>query len=186
MDRTRAHITGAPVLETERLLLRAPEIGDFDAFAAFYVSERSRYMGGPVPGKREAWRSFAHITGHWPLRGWGSFVMVRRADDRPVGCVGPWMPHGWPERELGWAVWETEAEGRGLAYEAMMRVRSHAFDDLGWDTAVSYIDRGNARSIALAGRLGAVLDDAAEKPDDEEPAALVYRHSRPATRASAA
>ncbi len=58
----------------------------------------------------------------------------------------------------------------------MQRLRRHAYEDLGWETAVSYIDPANARSIALAERLGCTRDDAADRvhPDD-----LVYRHPSP-------
>jgi RimJ/RimL family protein N-acetyltransferase len=55
-------------------------------------------------------------------------------------------------------------------------VRAHAFRDLGWTTAVSYIDPDNARSIALAERLGAVRDRGARQPVFDKPC-LVYRHS---------
>ncbi|MEL7026999.1 MAG: GNAT family N-acetyltransferase, partial [Pseudomonadota bacterium] len=50
------------------------------------------------------------------------------------------------------------------------------FTELGLSTLVSYIDPENARSIALAERLGAVRDDEAEKPEDNP---LVYRHPTP-------
>ena len=54
--------------------------------------------------------------------------------------------------------------------------RTHVFETLGWDTAVSYIDPQNARSIALAERLGAVRDDSAARPHPDD---LVYRHPKP-------
>ena len=45
----------------------------------------------------------------------------------------------------------------GAAAEAAAAVRDHARTHLGWKTAVSYIDLDNARSIALARRLGAAV-----------------------------
>lgn len=54
--------------------------------------------------------------------------------------------------------------------------RTHAFHDLGWTTAVSYIHPDNARSITLAERLGATLDPKAQTPDSDP--CLVYRHPR--------
>ena len=52
-------------------------------------------------------------------------------------------------------------------------VRDWAAEALGLDRLVSYIDPHNARSIAVAERLGAVLDPDAAKQDPED---LVYRH----------
>ncbi|WP_417805217.1 GNAT family N-acetyltransferase, partial [Thalassospira lucentensis] len=77
------------------------------------------------------------------------------------------------EHELGWLLFP-EAEGRGIAFEAAVAMRRWAFEVRGLKTLVSYIARGNARSIKLATRLGATLDVNAARPD---PSDLVYRHS---------
>lgn len=167
------HLADTPVLQTERLTLRAPELQDFEPAAAFLRSARAGFVGGPIESRREAWRSFSSLIGHWAMRGFGMFVMERRTDSAPLGIVGPLFPETWPEREFGWSVWSVEAEGQGYAFEAMREVRRHTFEVLGWDTAVSYIDPDNTRSIALAERLGAVRDAAAEGLDPED---LVYRH----------
>lgn len=177
-----AHLAGTPVLETARLRLRAPKMADWERWLAFTQHDRSRFIRGGEPlelGK--AWRAFAHVTGMWALRGYGSFIFCLRGSDDAVGMTGPWHPADWPERELGWTVWTAEAEGKGYAFEAAARARDFAFGELGWDTAVSYIDPGNARSIALAERLGARLDAEAPVPHPEEPT-LVYRHPRPEGR----
>lgn len=164
-----------PIIETPRLRLRAPEAEDWEPFAAFAGSERTTFIGGPID-REKAWRAFGHVIGHWVLRGFGSFVITRRGAGPPLGLAGPWYPEGWPEREIGWTLWTPEAEGRGYAFEAAEATLAHAFRSLGWGTAVSYIARGNARSIALAERLGAVLDpDAAHKDAGD----LVYRHPVP-------
>ncbi len=168
-----------PTLTTPRLKLRPPQADDWPAFAAFMASERAQFVGGPADiGK--AWRAFGHVAGHWVLRGFGSFVFTRRDNDSALGLTGPWYPADWPEHEIGWTVWDPDAEGQGLAAEAAAHAREHAYTALGWTTAVSYIAPANARSIALAQRLGAVLDTAADAPDDT---ALVYRHPAPGTAA---
>ncbi len=165
-------------LSTARLRLRLPAARDFEAFATFYATERTRYMGGPL-GRADAWRAFGHIAGHWMLRGWGSFVIVPReaAEDAPgIGAVGPWFPEGWPERELGWSLWSSEAEGSGYVAEALREaILPFARDTLGFRTAVSYIAPQNAASIAVAERVGARHDPEAAKPP-KYPDDLVYRH----------
>ncbi|MEO1469991.1 MAG: GNAT family N-acetyltransferase [Pseudomonadota bacterium] len=170
-------LTATPVVETERLILRAPEAGDWPAWEAFFTSDRAQYVGGPGDSG-QAWRAFGHIIGHWVLRGWGSFIATLRADGRPVGQIGPWYPAGWPERELGWTIWDPAIEGTGIAAEAATAARLHAYRTLGWVTAVSYVDHGNARSVRLAERLGCTLEPDAATPRGEP--CHVYRHPSPA------
>jgi RimJ/RimL family protein N-acetyltransferase len=173
------HLAGTPVLHTDRLTLRAPGPQDWEAFRAFALSDRSAHVRPADYDAQKAWRAFGHIVGHWALRGFGLFIFSLRGTDRGIGMAGPWFPEGWPEHEIGWSVWDSAAEGRGFAAEAAAAAREHAFRDLGWTTAVSYIDPGNTRSIRLAERLGAVRDDSAATPDPTDPT-LVYRHPRPA------
>lgn len=169
--------TGAPILETERLILRGPEAKDCEGFVDYFTSERSRYTGGRL-NRREAWRLFGTEIGHWALRGFGMWSVTERGADDCVGMVGCWMPEGWPETELGWILWP-DAEGRGIGYEAAIAARSCAYCQFGWTTAVSYIAFDNARSVALAERLGAKRDETAAFPKEDQPC-LVYRHPSPA------
>ena len=162
-----------PVLSTERLTLRAPVAADWPAWRAFAASERSRFLLDDDRSARTAWRAFGHAIGHWVLRGFGSFVFHRHDNPTPLGMAGPWFPEGWPETEIGWSVWPAEAEGRGYAHEAAQATLRFARDALRWPAAVSYIDAGNVRSIALARRLGATPDPAAAAPFE---GSLVYRH----------
>ena len=167
-----------PVLETERLILRAPVVSDLQPWSDFLVSDRGTWVGGgPDEGLGRAWRIVAAMFGHWQIHGFGLFVVTDRATGRPLASIGPWYPGNWPEREIGWTIWSAEDEGKGYAAEAARAVIRHCFHDLGWDTLVSYIDAKNAPSIALAERLRATRDDAAERPDRAD---LVYRHPRPA------
>ena len=169
-------ILQTPVIETERLILRAPRIADETGWAGFIGDDRAHFVGGPLDRGRQ-WRSFATLVGHWVMRGCGGFVLQIQEDPAPLGQVGPGFPGDWPEPEIAWTLWSPEAEGKGYATEAAGAVLRHVFEDLGWPTAVSYIDLGNARSIAVAERLGATLDPEAARP---EPDLLVYRHARPA------
>lgn len=167
-----------PTLETERLILRAPRPADVDAYAKFFASERSQYVGGPKNGE-DAWEIFAYEIGHWVMRGFGYFTITRKDDDSPIGMVGhldqPWDP----EKELGWLLFDAQDEGQGLAFEAAKAGVDHAWRALQWDTIVSYIDPRNTASIKLAERLGAVHDKNAKFPNPLRPWGLVYRHPKP-------
>lgn len=162
--------SGIPVLETERLILREPRISDFDAMLAFNDSPRSAYVGGPLP-RRHVWRGLLANIGHWALRGYGFFSVDTRAGEF-VGRVGVIYHDGWPEPELGWHVYEN-GEGKGYAHEAALAARADAFARLGLGPLISMIDPANARSIALATRLGARFERA--DPGTEKPF-HVYRH----------
>ena len=170
-----------PTLETERLLLRAPKFEDFAAFHDYFTSPRAAFTGGPLDTPRKVWNVLGHVTGMWALRGYGSFIITQKGDDTAKGMTGPWHPINWPERELGWTCFDPALEGTGMMFEAASAARDFAFGDLGWDTAVSYIDLKNTRSIRLAERLGAAHDpDAAHPEAGDDIVCHVYRHPRPA------
>ena len=174
-------LTGVPVLTTERLVLRAPEALDFDAFADYAASERSRFTGGPQ-ARDLAWRGFCGVAGHWAIRGYAFFVMEHRETGRAVGMAGPWFPEGWPEPEIGWQLWDPGFEGQGLAHEAALETRRFAYDTLGWSTAISLIAPENARSAALARRIGCRYDRAFTH--ERYGACDIWRHPAPGKSAS--
>lgn len=171
------HLSDTPVLETDRLTLRAPGAQDWPQWQAMMASDRSRFIRPDDMDEGKAWRAFGHIIGHWVMRGYGSFIITRTGDGTALGMTGPWHPAGWPERELGWSIWSAEAEGQGIAFEAAQAARDYAFATLGWETAVSYVARENVRSIALAERLGAMPDAGAARPNQSD--CLVFRHPNP-------
>ena len=171
-------LANTPVIETERLILRAPRGSDWPVWRDFDMTARAQYCGGGADQTvGAAWRRFGHVIGHWAMRGYGSFVFTLKDSDAPLGMTGPWYPEGWPETEIGWTIWTPEAEGKGYAYEAARAARDFARQSLGWTEIVSYIDAPNARSIALAQRLGAVHDPVAPSPHPDEPI-LVFRHPK--------
>jgi RimJ/RimL family protein N-acetyltransferase len=159
-----------PTLTTERLVLRPPVFADFDAYARLMASERAIHMGGPFD-TRQAWGMFCSDTVQWHLFGHGCLMIERRADGVCLGQVG--INHGplFPERELGWLLYDG-FEGHGYATEAAIALRDWAWAQ-GFPTLVSYCDLANAASIAVTQRLGGVRDDAAPKQDPED---LVFRY----------
>ena len=165
-------------LETDRLILRRPLAKDVDAYAAFFASERSQYVGGPK-NHDDAWEIFCFEIGHWAVRGCGNFVITRKGSDDAIGLAGhlhqPWDP----EKEVDWMLFDAKDEGQGLAFEAAKACVDHAWTVLKWDTVVSYIDPRNAPSIKLAKRLGAVHDPEAKFPNPLKTWGLVYRHPKP-------
>ena len=145
-----------PTLQTERLTLRAPAAADIEPLAAFYASDRSSFVGGPL-SRDLAWRQLATEIGHWPLKGYGRWMVDLTETGETIGMVGLWNPEGWPEAECGWDLMNGH-EGRGYATEAALAARAYAYDVLGWTTLISLVAPGNEGSARVATRLGARKD----------------------------
>lgn len=165
-----------PVLETERLRLRAPVLTDFPAYADITCSPRGQWLGTDMT-RDASWYDFAAMTAGWLLRGHGLWAVETRADATLLGFVVLGFEPGDAEPELGF-MFTKEGEGQGYAHEAAVAARAHAFDGLNLPGLVSYIFAANTRSIALAERLGARLDGSLAYDGDDEPS-LVYRHPAP-------
>ena len=153
-----------PVIQTERLVLRVPRIGDFDAYAAMAQdADNMRFIGGAMP-RAVAWRKFLQVPGAWLLQGFAMFAVEERATGRWLGQLGPWQPEGWPGTEVGWA-FDRAAQGQGYATEAGVAAVDWAFDHLGWNEVIHSIDPDNLPSQALARRLGSTLRGPGKLPE---------------------
>jgi RimJ/RimL family protein N-acetyltransferase len=149
-----------PILDTERLLLRAHTPEDFAACAAMWADpEVTRHIGGrPFTGE-EVWARVLRYAGHWSWLGYGFWAIVEKSSGRFVGEAGfadfkrEMEPALAGEPEAGWvlAPW---AHGRGYATEAVRAALQWA--DARFESArtVCLIDPGNARSIRVAEKCG--------------------------------
>ncbi|MBO3758913.1 GNAT family N-acetyltransferase [Ciceribacter sp. L1K22] len=159
------------ILETGRLILRMPVIGDFETYAALMASSRSTGMGGPFD-KRGAWGLFCHDVAQWQLLGHGALMVDLKQTGECVGQVGINGGPLFPENELGWLLYDG-FEGRGIAMEAALVMRDWGRDVRGLPSLVSYVSPDNHSSIAVAERIGGVLDNDAARPEPDD---LVFRH----------
>ena len=158
-------------LETPRLVLRPPRLEDFADYAAFMADPRAAHFVGGVQPRSTAWRGFMAIAGAWHLQGFSMFSVIEKASGRWVGRVGPWMPDGWPGREIGWGILP-EHWGKGYATEAAAASMRFAIDVLGWDDVIHIIDGANAASQAVARKLGARNRGPGRMPPPFETAAV--------------
>lgn len=166
-----------PVVETERLALRAFREADLDAFAAMSTDpEVMRYIGsGEAVDRNASWRTMAGFNGHCSLRGIGMWAVERRSDGAFLGRVGLHHPPYWPALECGWVLART-AWGQGYAREAAGAALAFARAARPGERLVSYIRPGNQRSVRVALALGAALEGPGELlglPVD------VYVHANP-------
>jgi RimJ/RimL family protein N-acetyltransferase len=142
------------VIVTDRLTMRPPVLSDYEDYAAFWASERSRHISGPLPAWGQ-WLQFSAMCGHWALKGFGWWTLVDRQSNRTAGWLGLFHPPHYADPELGWALAEW-AEGQGYATEAAVAAREYGQTKCGMKRIISYVDGANTRSIRLAERLGAV------------------------------
>ncbi len=166
----------SPVLTTNRLTLCVPNAGDYETMASYYATDRSKWVGG-LMSRTESFGLLASIIGHWALRGFGLFSVKVNHELQPCAMVGIGHPEGVPEPELSWAVWNTSHEGKGIAKEAAIVAREFYYNEIGGKSLVSYIHPDNVKSIALAEKLGTVVDTTAATPRNNN--SIVYRHPAP-------
>jgi len=144
------------MIETARLILRPPKVQDLDRWAEMMANpQAARFIGGIQP-KPTAWRGLMTVAGAWSLTGVGMFSVIEKDSGRWIGRVGPWMPHGWPGTEVGWAL-HPDAWGKGFACEAAIATIDYAFTTLGWSDVIHCIDPENKPSLAVARRLGSTM-----------------------------
>ena len=141
-------------VETERLVMRRPVEADVDGLLPLFDAEVVRYLDGQVPARDDMWRAVATWIGHWELRGYGMTTWIERDTGTIVGRGGLWFPDGWPQLEVGWTVGRAWW-GRGYASEAGAAALALAWRHLDPPWVCSVIHPDNARSQAVARRLGA-------------------------------
>ena len=167
------YLSNAPILMTQRLVLRGPERSDLAEFTRFMTSAPSMEAQGEAVSPEQAWFGFLTGIGHWHWHGFGFFTVVEQGAARPVGRVGLIKHSNWPDVELAWHLFEG-SEGKGFATEAAMAVMAWAREDLGLGKLFSYIHWRNTRSQAVAKRLGA-MTDGTRAPHEPEAEVWVHR-----------
>jgi RimJ/RimL family protein N-acetyltransferase len=152
-----------PTLETARLILRPPEVQDFEPWAAMMQDEETaRFIGGLQPPAM-AWRAMRAMAGCWALDGFGMFSVIEKETGRWLGRLGPWKPHLWPAGEVGYGLVK-EATGKGYATEGARAAGDWAISHLGWTHVFHCIHPRNVASQKVAARLGARNQGPAQLP----------------------
>ena len=78
-----------PVIETERLILRAYAPTDFDAFAAMWADpDVVHFIGGRVFTREQSWQRFLTRAGGWQHLGFGFFATFEKESGQLVGEAG--------------------------------------------------------------------------------------------------
>lgn len=128
--------------------------GDLDAYAALNSDpEVMTFLGAPLT--REQSDSLARYGEACAEQaGLGLLPVVRAEDGVMLGMAGLHRQRWYPDEvEVGWR-FARHAWGNGYVTEVATRWVDEAFGPLGLDHLISIIHPGNARSIAVATRLG--------------------------------
>src|SRR4029079_9697961 len=148
-----------PVLETDRLRMRAHSVDDFPALKAMWSQEAvTHYIGGEPMRPDECWTRLLRYRGLCLIWAYGYWAVEEKASGRFVGDVGFADFHrlieppirGLPE--MGWVL-APEAHGKGYASEAV-KAALQWLDAQGLVPSVCIIDPGNEPSLRLAARNG--------------------------------
>jgi RimJ/RimL family protein N-acetyltransferase len=153
-------VTAAPIIETERLRLRAHDVGDFeDCVAMWSDPEVVRFtIREPSPPQR-TWSRLLSYRGHWALLGFGYWAVQHKMSGRYIGELGfadfkraMNLPlEGLPE--LGWAL-TPGAHGKGYATEALNAAVAWGDEQFQSTRSFCIIHRDNRRSFRVAEKLG--------------------------------
>lgn len=158
-------MTHSPIIETDRLILRAPVPNDLPAYAAFYAI--SEVTVGGYRGNRSDAEIAAVLDrdiAHWKAKGFGMFLVSSKADETFYGGTGLMHPDDWPSHELTW--WMMPAARRlGIATEASVAVIAWGYDVLGWPRVETHMRDENVPARHLALRLGGIVNRRETFPD---------------------
>ena len=155
-----------PTLRTDRLILREHRPEDTEhlmrAYAvdefAYHITRQKRALD-----RAEAWAAIALVAGSWPVSGYGQWIVEEQASGLPVGRVGPWVPEGWPDFEIGWAIFPW-SQGQGYAVEAAAAALVWVREAFARDHVIHLIDPLNAASERVAIALGAEVTGVWDSP----------------------
>jgi RimJ/RimL family protein N-acetyltransferase len=149
----------APVLETERLKLRGHRLEDLDDCAAMWADPQvTRHIGGKPFTREEVWSKILRYVGHWPLMGFGYWVVEDKATGAFMGEGGfadfkRDMEPAIEVPEIGWALVPT-AQGKGVATEAVNAICAWGDQHFGDTRTVCLIDPENIASAWVAKKCG--------------------------------
>lgn len=152
------------MLETERLILRAWEADDADAYIALHADPHVAYWLGGRLTPEEAQASLDRNIERMAEHGWGMFAIERKEDGAVLGLAGlqpiaDEIPVG-PGVEASWRL-SPAAWRRGYCTEAMQAVLADA-RRRGLTEILGFTAETNTRSQQVAERLGFVRDPASD------------------------
>ncbi|MEO1039882.1 MAG: GNAT family N-acetyltransferase [Pseudomonadota bacterium] len=150
----------APLIETERLRLRAHTAADFTASARLWADpEIVRHIGGAPSSPNQSWQRMLRYPGLWALLGYGYWAVEEKATGAFIGESGladfkrEISPSIDGAPEAGWVI-ATDRAGRGYATEAVTAILAWCDAHRAEEETVCIIAPDNAASVRVAEKCG--------------------------------
>lgn len=146
------------IITTPRLILSAYQLSDWSFFLRLRESpEIMRYMAD-ISTAKETRLLFARR-----LSAKHSFVIREHNNNTPLGNIGLQISHLYPqEADIGYAV-VPQAQGKGIASEAVRAVCDYAFQQAGVTAINAYVLAENTGSVRILEKTGFVLTQVLEQ-----------------------
>jgi RimJ/RimL family protein N-acetyltransferase len=174
-----SQLVAAPELETERLILRAITVADYESLRASWADPLVyKYILGRPATREDAWVQLLRYMGLWPALGYGYWAVVEKSSGQYIGEIGVADFHrditppldGSPE--FGWIL-TPNAHGKGYASEALNAITNWVDQNIEAETTCCIIDPANHPSIRLAEKLS--FKKTATLAYKDKPTLLLYR-----------
>ena len=146
------------IISTPRLTLSLFQFSDWSFFQKLReCPEVMRYMGNIAPAK-DTRLLFARR-----LAAQHTFVIRKHNSPTPLGDIGLQISHLYPqEADLGYAIMP-QAQGKGIASEALRAVCDYAFNQTGVKAINAFVLADNGGSVRVLEKAGFVRTQVLEK-----------------------
>ena len=145
-----------PVLETDRLILRKIEVSDAPFFYELFNSEGwLTYIGDRnIQTVSDAEQQIKEkYLPSYKTNGYGSYVVVEKASNMPVGTCGMYKRENLDHPDIGFAFLPSHLR-KGYGYESAHAVLQHARENMGIPKVLAFTLPKNIASIRLLEKLG--------------------------------
>ena len=167
------------ILETDRLLLRHPEMADLDDLYALYRDpEMRRYFPDGTLTYEETKEELEwYLHGHPEHPLLGLWATIHKPDGCFIGRCGllPWTIDGQDEVEIAYMIAKPYWR-QGLGAEAARGIRDYGFQTLKLPRLISMMYPENQASINTAKKIGMTF---AKEAEDEAGRFLIYAIANP-------
>ncbi|MCM2396760.1 GNAT family N-acetyltransferase [Rhizobium sp. S95] len=168
------------MITTERLVLRRPELRDFEAYATMWSHpEVLRHISTEPFSEEMIWGRFLRQAGGWLYMGFGYFVMEEKESGQFVGQIGfqdlhrDLTPSLIGTMEAGWTLHPT-AHGKGYASEAAAAVFQWAEENFSGQRITCIIAPENIPSLKIAAKMR--MHEFARSTYHGKPVIMMERH----------
>ena len=157
-------------LETERLILNLVKLEDAAFILDLYNSPNFiKFIGDRNLRTVEDAENYIKekFLPHVEKHGFGSFVIIRKSDNKKVGNIGIYVRDGLNAPDIGFS-FLPEFERKGYGFEASKKLMEVAFSKFGLKKISAITTKENTASQKLIEKLGLKYIKIVRLPDDPE------------------